>query len=502
MKCILYIPTFECANTRASNISAERVGGLTLYERACRSIQRADIEELIVAKPASLELHEDPFVTLPKQFFEYNLRIHEISQDLKEAVGYEPCMICVLDGVYSPDCFKMRPLGADVRIVANGEPSGIYFVGAHSFEKILDSEESLDSLEVEVTETFAAPDKTVYHRMLSADDAKIGLSLLIKALRKPLGRDADGLVAYAINRHCSLFITKRIANTFITANMVTAIGLLIGLAGAAFMFLGNPDNNRYFMALGVLLWQISSIVDGIDGELARLRMNPSHKGEWFDTISDDVTNIAFLIALGHAVSQSASMPFFQEMTIPYIGCNPWFIITCGVALVNTIAVIWFYREFVKMGIASHNHFEWGFETDNKTNQKEEKRNIFKRSLERVAGGFAMIAKRDSYTFMIMVLVIIGLSIPAYFIMAGGAFLVGIGGIIALSNRARKLAKKNNKEKQPAHNEAEKAGESNQKPEAADQAAEVTEQAAEASDHIAEKAEAADAAGDVASEADA
>ena len=441
MKCILYIPTFECANTRASNISMVRVGGLTLYERACRSIQQADISELIVAKPASLELKEDPRVTMPMQFFEYNLRINEVSEELKEAVGYEPCMICILDGVYSPDCFKMRPLGADVRIVANNESSGVYIIGAHTLEQILASEESLDALEVEVTETFSAPEKTVYHRMLSSDDAKIALSLLIKSLRKPLGRDADGLVAYAINRPCSLFITKRIANSFITPNMVTAIGLIIGLCGAAAMFFGSPHANPYFMALGVLLWQISSMVDGIDGELARIRMNPSHKGEWFDTVADDVTNIAFLIGLGHAVSWSPNMPFFQDVSVPFIGCNPWFIITCGIAFVNTIAVLWFYREFVKMGIASHNHFEWGFEADNKANQKEEHRNFFKKIMEKIAGGFAMIAKRDFYTFMIMVLVIIGLSIPAYFIMAGGALLVGVGGIIALMRRARRTSKK-------------------------------------------------------------
>ena len=62
-------------------------------------------------------------------------------------------------------------------------------------------------------------------------------------------------------------------------------------------------------------------------------------------------------------------------------------------------------------------------------------------MEKIAGGFAMIAKRDFYTFMIMVLVIIGLSIPAYFSMAGGALLVGVGGIIALMRRARRTSKK-------------------------------------------------------------
>ena len=53
----------------------------------------------------------------------------------------------------------------------------------------------------------------------------------------------------------------------------------------------------------------------------------------------------------------------------------------------------------------------------------------------MSGGFAWIAKRDFYTFLIMLLVICDLNQPAYFIMLTGASFVGIGGLIALSIRA-------------------------------------------------------------------
>ena len=222
--------------------------------------------------------------------------------------------------------------------------------------------------------------------------------------------------------------------------MVTAFGLILGLAAAGLMFIGTP----FFMVLGVILWQISSIVDGIDGELARMRMSPSHKGEWFDTVADDITNITFLVALGHAVSV-------------YYGNNPtniwwidtfhdWFFyVACAVAALMAITVLWFYREFVKMGIASHNHFEWGFESDNKLNKGHEKRGFVRKTLDLIAGGFAWIANRDFYTFLIMCLVILGFYLPAFGTMLIGASCVGIGGLIALTIRACRNSSKKKKE---------------------------------------------------------
>ena len=51
MKCLLYIPTFECEGTHVPNIALVRVGGLTLYQRVCRSLQDTEFEVIIVAKP-------------------------------------------------------------------------------------------------------------------------------------------------------------------------------------------------------------------------------------------------------------------------------------------------------------------------------------------------------------------------------------------------------------------------------------------------------------------
>ena len=434
MKCILYIPPFECEGSHASNIAYVRVGGLTLYQRACRCIQNASFDAIVVVKPESVECPPDKIVKIPVDVFSYANRVAECNEQMEAAsANEEDICVCVLDGMVGPKCFKMRPKGADVRIIANGENSGVYFMSTRTLQKLLESENSLDDIESAISETFISPESTVYHRMLSADDIKISQNILTKSLKKPLGRDADGLVAYFINRPCSLRISKHLANTGITPNMVSAFGLIVGLVTAGLMFLGIPT----YMVIAVLLWQFASMVDGIDGELARMRMNPSHSGEWFDTVADDITNIAFLFGFGHGISKLND------------GNEILFYIASGVCILMVIVVCWFYREFVKLGIASHNHFEWGFETENRENKGQEHRNIVRRVLDKIAGGFAWIAKRDFYTFMIMCLVIIGaiskldfFYYAAFFIMLAGASFVGIGSLFALTIRAfRNLRKK-------------------------------------------------------------
>lgn len=478
MKILLYIPPFQVEGTHVDNIAQVRIGGLTLYERACRSANNARFDEIIVAGPKNVNFADDPLVKIPVTRLDYETRVSEIKTKLAELMGDEDACICRVDGMIGPVAISMRPQGGDVRIRANGEESGIYFLTGMSVQKAILSDTSLDELSSTSYETLDAPEKTIYHRILSSEDLKIGQNILTRSLRKKLGRDADGLVAYYINRPCSLQISKRIANSPITPNMVTLFGLIVGLAGAVLIAYGgyvgatheNGGNSWALMAIAVILWQFSSMVDGVDGELARMRMSPSHRGEWFDTVADDVTNIAFLFGLGfanamlHPLPEPVSMPWPAEILdsalhlLPKASDGitlfdaqggfhfPYLIVTSIVCALMTIVVCWFYREFLKLGIASHNHFEWGFEKENKSNKLDEHRGPVRRALDMIAGGFAWVAKRDFYTFMFMCLIICGFNRIAYFIMLGGASCVGIGGICALTIRAIRNASKNKKSK--------------------------------------------------------
>lgn len=50
------------------------------------------------------------------------------------------------------------------------------------------------------------------------------------------------------------------------------------------------------MALGGFLFQMASVLDGVDGEVAKLTLRSSKLGGWLDTAVDNLTLLFFLIA--------------------------------------------------------------------------------------------------------------------------------------------------------------------------------------------------------------
>ncbi len=118
-----------------------------------------------------------------------------------------------------------------------------------------------------------------------ARQMRIARRQLVSSLRK----SADGIAAKVLNRRISLPVTRMLAGTSIHPNQVTLIALACALAGGAVISRGG-----YLPGLvGMLLVELGSIVDGIDGELARLRFQFSRRGQWLDTVVDDVANVAY-----------------------------------------------------------------------------------------------------------------------------------------------------------------------------------------------------------------
>lgn len=111
----------------------------------------------------------------------------------------------------------------------------------------------------------------------------------LNTLRKP----ADGLVSRWLNRRISLAVTRRLANVPITPNQISIVTLLLGIASGVVVAQGT-----YALGIvGAALLQIQSTLDGVDGELARLRSQCTRLGQWLDTISDDLAEFSFLLGL-------------------------------------------------------------------------------------------------------------------------------------------------------------------------------------------------------------
>jgi hypothetical protein len=112
-----------------------------------------------------------------------------------------------------------------------------------------------------------------------------------------------GIVARFINKKISFRLTRYLlVNLPFTPNMITLLAGLVGLFGAFLVSTGTYEN----VFLGFVLAQVQSILDGCDGELARVRFQQTALGEWLDTIVDDFLNLAFVLAIGVALWRRGS----------------------------------------------------------------------------------------------------------------------------------------------------------------------------------------------------
>ncbi|HKS90314.1 MAG TPA: CDP-alcohol phosphatidyltransferase family protein, partial [Tepidiformaceae bacterium] len=84
----------------------------------------------------------------------------------------------------------------------------------------------------------------------------------------------DGIVSRHLNRPLSRPIARALAHTPVTPNMVTALTLLLSIAATLLIATG-------FQIAGGIGIQVVSVVDGVDGELARLTNKASRFGAIF-----------------------------------------------------------------------------------------------------------------------------------------------------------------------------------------------------------------------------
>jgi CDP-L-myo-inositol myo-inositolphosphotransferase len=104
---------------------------------------------------------------------------------------------------------------------------------------------------------------------------------------------ADGPVARHLNRPISRWMTRYLVRTPVTPNQISVFSwALSAIAAALFAVGGYPA-----LAAGGIVAQLASIIDGCDGEIARLKRSPSDFGGWFDAILDRYADAFLLFGL-------------------------------------------------------------------------------------------------------------------------------------------------------------------------------------------------------------
>ncbi|MEO5717661.1 MAG: CDP-alcohol phosphatidyltransferase family protein [Chthoniobacterales bacterium] len=123
------------------------------------------------------------------------------------------------------------------------------------------------------------------------------------------GKPQDGLVSRFFNRPISRVVSRPLLRTPITPTAWTLGILILPLVGSGFLTRGN-----YFgIVLGMFFFQLYSIFDGCDGEIARAKYLESARGGKIDTWCDILGSLLMAISLGFGLSRHPdSNSFFLE----------------------------------------------------------------------------------------------------------------------------------------------------------------------------------------------
>lgn len=138
------------------------------------------------------------------------------------------------------------------------------------------------------------------------------------------GKSQDGFVSRFLNRPVSRAMTRVLLRFPTTPNAWTWLIFPIAVVGALVLAGGT----YWSFVWGLVLFQIFSILDGCDGEIARARFMESESGRRLDDLFDVLSNILLALGLGlglrHAHERFGVL-FFAEgiLTALVIAISEW-----------------------------------------------------------------------------------------------------------------------------------------------------------------------------------
>ena len=121
-----------------------------------------------------------------------------------------------------------------------------------------------------------------------------------RLLLRGLIKDTEGFMSRHFDRRISLAVSRRLANTRVTPDQMTIVATAIGVAAAPFFVSDRPA----VQSIGGALFLLHSILDGCDGELARLRFQESRRGGLLDFWGDNLVHVTVFGAMGIGLART------------------------------------------------------------------------------------------------------------------------------------------------------------------------------------------------------
>lgn len=142
-------------------------------------------------------------------------------------------------------------------------------------------------------------------------DTKEALRKAKKLLLSQLPKTTDGPVSKYLNRLFSIPLSAFLSNTKITPNLISVFSFLLALASSVLFSLGKTQTT---IAAGILT-QLSSIIDGCDGEVARLKLQESEFGGWFDAVLDRIADGLILLGITAGLIKTGVNPLTATLAL-------------------------------------------------------------------------------------------------------------------------------------------------------------------------------------------
>jgi phosphatidylglycerophosphate synthase len=118
--------------------------------------------------------------------------------------------------------------------------------------------------------------------------------------RRSLSKEGDGPVSRYLNRPISTRISIALAPLRLPPDLLSVVFLVVGVAAGWLLAIGNG-------IAGGVMTQVASVLDGVDGETARLQLRAGPHGAMLDGVLDRLVDTAILAGMGvWALSEGSS----------------------------------------------------------------------------------------------------------------------------------------------------------------------------------------------------
>jgi phosphatidylglycerophosphate synthase len=185
---------------------------------------------------------------------------------------------------------------AALALMSGDRPVGIYALSAKMIRQLAERRATPVGSFEELEESLSAIGSVVpvpvrddlWQLVSTPEDRQAAEQKLNSWLVKP----TDGIFARA-NRRISIPISRQLIKFPITPNMVSIFTLGVGFASGLFFAFGGYWNAVF----GAFLCLFASILDGCDGEVARLKFQESDFGCWLETVCDYLFYLVLFVGM-------------------------------------------------------------------------------------------------------------------------------------------------------------------------------------------------------------